>query len=358
MSAAQQQQLILARGLPASGKSTYAKAWLAEDPENRVRVNRDTIRFELFSMWYPVEDEQGTVKEKEQRVTDVERQRIEKALRQGKSVIVDNTNLNPKSFSTYGKIAQRALVPLTHVDFPVSIEETLRRNSLRERQVPEFVIRDMQAKYMGPNGEFHLFPGDYPVKPFVAPKSRQHAIAFDMDGTLADTRSIQHFVSNGKYRDFDGFHRSSLFVPANEQVLKLALDAHKRGFKVIITTARSEPYREVTQKWLDEHNVPYDNIFMRAEKDQRPDHAVKSEMLQTLHQHYDVVRFVDDNLAAISAWEKGGHAVTKVPFFGDRITEDRSEIAIEDPFTSGRCLRCGRPLSNEGPFGPRCARIR
>lgn len=353
-----QQSLVLTRGLPASGKSTYAEAWLAQDPDNRVRVNRDTIRFELFSMWYPIEDERGTVKEKEQRVTDVERQRIEKALRSGKSVIVDNTNLNPKVFSTYGKIAKRFLVPLTHKDFPISIEETLRRNSLRERQVPEFVIRDMQARYMGPNGEFHLFPGDYPAKPFVEPQARQQAIAFDMDGTFADTRSIQHYVSGGKYRDFDGFHRASLFVPPNQQVLQMAMDAHAGGFKIIITTARGELYREVTQKWLDDHGVPYNNIFMRADKDQRPDHVVKTEMLQTLRKYYDMVRFVDDNPAAVSAWKNGGHAVTEVPFFGNAVTEDRSEIQIDNVFRSGNCVRCGRPVSDGATFGPRCARIR
>ena len=37
-------KLILTRGIPASGKSTWAKAWVQEDPQRRVRVNRDDLR--------------------------------------------------------------------------------------------------------------------------------------------------------------------------------------------------------------------------------------------------------------------------------------------------------------------------
>ena len=37
-------KLIITRGLPASGKSTWAKQWVLEDPEHRVRINQDDIR--------------------------------------------------------------------------------------------------------------------------------------------------------------------------------------------------------------------------------------------------------------------------------------------------------------------------
>ena len=35
---------IHAMGIPASGKSTWAQSWVAEDPLNRVRVNKDALR--------------------------------------------------------------------------------------------------------------------------------------------------------------------------------------------------------------------------------------------------------------------------------------------------------------------------
>lgn len=37
-------RLIICRGLPASGKTTWAKEWVMKDPGNRVRINLDDIR--------------------------------------------------------------------------------------------------------------------------------------------------------------------------------------------------------------------------------------------------------------------------------------------------------------------------
>ena len=36
--------LYITRGLPGSGKTTRARAWVTEDPAHRARVNRDDTR--------------------------------------------------------------------------------------------------------------------------------------------------------------------------------------------------------------------------------------------------------------------------------------------------------------------------
>ena len=41
--------LHLTRGIPGSGKSTFAKQWVQEDPEGRVRINRDDLRGMMFA---------------------------------------------------------------------------------------------------------------------------------------------------------------------------------------------------------------------------------------------------------------------------------------------------------------------
>jgi len=38
------QCLLILMGLPASGKTTYANQWVAEDPDNRVCLNYDDIQ--------------------------------------------------------------------------------------------------------------------------------------------------------------------------------------------------------------------------------------------------------------------------------------------------------------------------
>lgn len=144
----------------------------------------------------------------------------------------------------------------------------------------------------------------------------------------------------------------SEFCPPVEDVLEIIKDAHEAGFEIVITTARSEPYRETTQKWLDEHGVPYANIFMRKEGDFRTDYEVKKEMYDQISMYYDVVRCVDDNPQAIRAWREKGVAVTTVPFIDDSNMD--LQIKVPNIFRSGGCIRCGKPLSSGGPLGPTC----
>ncbi|WP_397517910.1 AAA family ATPase [Rhodococcus opacus] len=46
-SSGRQNWVGLTRGLPGSGKSSLARLWVQQDPEGRVRINRDDLRAEL-----------------------------------------------------------------------------------------------------------------------------------------------------------------------------------------------------------------------------------------------------------------------------------------------------------------------
>lgn len=46
-------KIILTRGIQGSGKSTYAKKWVEEDPNNRVRWNNDSFRKMCGKYWIP-----------------------------------------------------------------------------------------------------------------------------------------------------------------------------------------------------------------------------------------------------------------------------------------------------------------
>lgn len=352
-----EQVLLFTRGIPASGKSTYAKNWVAQDRDNRVRVNRDDIRFGTFGKYYFADAKERN--EKEARVTQIEEDLIRRHLSEGKSVVSDNMHLNPKFLKSYLKMAKDFNVKVDHKDFPISLEEALRRNSKRDRVVDEDALKTIYARNLGPGGQFHLFPGSHPIKPFAKPEKRRHAMIVDMDGTLSDTRDIVHFVESRpgkKYRDFDSFHRHSYFTPPNKEVLKMVMDAHEKGLAIIITTARNEAYREVTQAWLDRLNVPYENMYMRADNDGRPDFVVKDEIYNTqIKQDYDVVRALDDNPQAVKAWQKNNIDVTVVPGFSEK-SESREDLKIDNVFARGGCARCGKPLKSGALIGPRCAK--
>ena len=46
-------KIIICRGIPASGKSTWAKQWVQQSPKNRIRINYDDMRMMFGEYWVP-----------------------------------------------------------------------------------------------------------------------------------------------------------------------------------------------------------------------------------------------------------------------------------------------------------------
>ena len=137
---------------------------------------------------------------------------------------------------------------------------------------------------------------------------------FDMDGTLTDVSSIRHYVE-GEHKDFDSFHKASLWCPPNEWVLKLHNQLHA---PTIIVTGRDEKYREVTRDWLIKHRVKYSTLHMRPWGDPRKDYEVKREILvQKILPYYEPIFAVDDNPNVLALWREFDIPTVTVPGWED-----------------------------------------
>jgi predicted kinase len=132
------QELIICRGIPACGKSTFANAWVKE-VYGRVRVNRDDIRFQMYGVYFGLPIDEAVV-------TEVEDAMIRAALKAGVSVVVDDTNVNPEYLGRIATIGIRHGVKVTVKNFPIELDEALARNAKRDRKVPEDVIRKMHEQ--------------------------------------------------------------------------------------------------------------------------------------------------------------------------------------------------------------------
>lgn len=133
-------KLIICRGLPASGKSTWAKQWVLEDPEHRVRINQDDIRLMLGKYWVP---------SREKLVQEIQFDAIVEALCREFDVVIDNTNLNNKVLDQFNRLIKTFEdYEIEYKDFfdtPLSV--CIERDKNRDLQVTEKVIRSFYNNY-------------------------------------------------------------------------------------------------------------------------------------------------------------------------------------------------------------------
>ena len=133
-------KLIITRGLPASGKSTWAKQWVLEDPEHRVRINQDDIRLMLGKYWVP---------SREKLVQEIQFNAIIEALNREFDVVIDNTNLNNKVLDQFNRLIRTFEdYEIEYKDFfdtPLSV--CIERDKNRDLQVTEKVIRIFYNNY-------------------------------------------------------------------------------------------------------------------------------------------------------------------------------------------------------------------
>ena len=133
-------KLIITRGLPASGKSTWAKQWVLEDPEHRVRINQDDIRLMLGKYWVP---------SREKLVQEIQFDAVVEALSKEFDVVIDNTNLNKKVLDGFDRLIKTFEdYEIEYKDFfdtPLSV--CIERDKNRDLQVTEKVIRSFYNNY-------------------------------------------------------------------------------------------------------------------------------------------------------------------------------------------------------------------
>ncbi len=154
---------------------------------------------------------------------------------------------------------------------------------------------------------------------------KKAAVIFDMDGTLVDVSSVRHYVReallpDGTYakgKNFDAFHRASLFCPAIWSTVDKLQYYWEKRLDILIVTARGEQYRQTTKDWLHKYAIPHNKLFMRPWGDNRPDVDVKREILAEIERDWNVMHAVDDNPSIIALWHEHQIPTTIVPGWED-----------------------------------------
>lgn len=283
------------KGLPGSGKTTWAKEQVKNSGGKIKRVNKDELREMVDAGVYN--------KSNEKEILNIQWTTVVFWLDSGFDVIVDNTNFHPKHQKKAQDIIDNLNESITVTDnqnkqfdleiklFDTPLEECIRRDSLRPNPVGKNVIMQMYNQYLRP--EPPKYNPDLP-----------DCIIVDIDGTLS--------LNNGR-NPFD--ETSVINDLPNRPVINILnpFIRHKdSAVMVYIFSGRTEGCREDTEKWLSKY-ISYDILKMRGVGDNRSDDIIKRELYEEyIKEKYNVLFVIDDRMRVCRLWYSLGLFVFNV----------------------------------------------
>ena len=129
------------------------------------------------------------------------------------------------------------------------------------------------------------------------------AIIVDLDGTLCNCSSRSYLAEQ---KNWDEFFSLLGEDTVNEGVATLVRKPFGLYY-VLYVSGRPEKCRGPTVSWLMKSSLPVGKIFLRKDKDYRPDYVVKEEIYDNeIKQEYKVVFAIDDKKEVCDMWRRRG----------------------------------------------------
>uniref|UniRef100_A0AAU3IDN5 AAA family ATPase n=1 Tax=Streptomyces sp. NBC_01393 TaxID=2903851 RepID=A0AAU3IDN5_9ACTN len=275
--------LTMTKGLPGSGKTTWAREQVLKAmPGTVVIVCRDDLRDMLNAgRWSP---------KNETLVQNASDFLVSTFLSRGTSVIVADTNLNPEHQERLEGIAAARGVNFFVKDFTnVRLNTCISRDLKREKSVGEKVIRELHERYLVPK----------PSEPPQTVPGRPHAVLVDLDGTVAKRGDRSPF-------DWDRVDEDDV----HQDVVDLVTTLRDAGAEIVFISGRDERAYMPTRAWLEQHigswtaSAP---LHMRPKWDMRKDGVVKEEIYrERILGRYNVWLVLDDRQQVVDMWRRLG----------------------------------------------------
>ena len=292
-------RLIATRGVPGSGKST----WASEEQERLIAQglkvvisNKDDLRAAMAQsgwVWTP---------EAEKDVIKTQNSVIKGAFAQGANVVI----VADCNFGRH-KDRLRGLAMSCNADFEIKdftnvpLALCIERDSKRPegRRVGADAITAMYNEYLVVKEPMVYIPNH----------KLPRAIICDLDGTLA--------LHNGKRSPYDYMNVGvdDLNAPVAEIIRAFA---GYKGYTIIYISGRDSVCRHVTEEWIQKNHCPVDPphiLLMRKEKDHRKDYIVKQEIFdQYVRDNYWVKFVLDDRDQVVKMWRAMGLSCLQVNY--------------------------------------------
>lgn len=258
-------------------------------------------------------------------------EKFKKCVREGKNVIIDNTNLKFEDIQKYvdyliinNNVSKFIYsVDILEVKFN-SIEKAIQHRSNREdgKNIPAERMYAMEKAFKKINA-MSLFVSTYKNKiDFIFERRNQSnnffenfyyddpekhpAIICDLDGTLALHKMMDGTSLRSPY---DAAKSANDII--NVAVARTLNALNCAGYHILFVTGREEKHREPTMEFIErvceKYSLISHELIMRDSGDNRSDAIVKNEIYcRYIEPHYNVLAVFDDRPRVVSMWRSLG----------------------------------------------------
>ena len=160
-------------------------------------------------------------------------------------------------------------------------------------------VFDIEFKRIGDEG-FELLEARVPKSYIKFEKYHQgedltEVYICDIDGTISALGDRDIYDGSKVYLD-------TLIEPTSHIIKTL----NKHSAPVIFLTGRSEEHRDVTEQWLKNQGFEVNGLYMRRNRDFRPDNIVKYETIKQFEGQVNILGVFDDRPQVIRMWQAIG----------------------------------------------------
>ena len=138
----------------------------------------------------------------------------------------------------------------------------------------------------------------------------KNIVIFDIDGTLADCSDrVRHLRT--KPKRWDRFFAEMASDVPNAALVAVYRSLHAAEYRIFLFTGRLKEHRPITEKWLEQHSLPYHELRMRRDGDRRQDTEAKRKML-TDGEVDQVLIIFEDRSQMVGLWRSLGITCVQV----------------------------------------------
>ena len=315
-------ELLLPIGLQASGKSTFSKGWVLEDPDARIRASWDDARLARYGsnwIWNRREEEEMKAAVKEIVIA---------ALKAGISVVVDNTNLSATVRKGWENLARSLGAEYVEHDISTPLGVCVQRDRLRgDARVGQAVIDGTALQYglldwNECNCKYTSFPGEH-----RGCSSKKPIVIVDIDSTIADDNGRLRHITPDPRLECTGCGKRFNVGPdacpcdvtihptkavqrdwgayfaevANDKPIPQMVNLLERLNDHLIVLISGRPVSNgatkvgiLTEDWLLKHNIHFDRLFLKMRDFHQKSPDFKKGILDHLPKNRIAIVFDDD----------------------------------------------------------------